>query len=102
MSDSEPLLDWLQNWYAQQCDGDWEHEWGVKIGTLDNPGWTIEIDLEETDLEGREYTLQEVDRSTQDWVRTWTAEKAFHAACGPGNLIEALTLFRAWATTPAP
>ncbi|MFE1519481.1 immunity 53 family protein [[Kitasatospora] papulosa] len=102
MSDSEPLLDWLQNWYTQQCDGDWEHEWGVKIATLDNPGWTIEIALEETDLEEREYVLQEVDRSTQDWIRTWTAEKTFHAACGPGNLAEALTLFRTWATTPAP
>jgi hypothetical protein len=22
MSDPEPPLDWLQNWYAQQCDGD--------------------------------------------------------------------------------
>ncbi|MHC3815880.1 Imm53 family immunity protein [Streptomyces sp. DT9] len=65
MSDVEPLLDWLQNWYAQQCDGDWEHEWGVKIATLDNPGWTIEIDLKETDLEEREYTLQEVGRSAQ-------------------------------------
>ncbi|MFK0239099.1 Imm53 family immunity protein, partial [Streptomyces vinaceus] len=38
---------------------DWEHEWGVKIATLDNPGWTVEIDLEETDLEGREYPLQD-------------------------------------------
>ncbi|MFD9196625.1 MULTISPECIES: immunity 53 family protein [Streptomyces] len=101
MSDSEPLLDWLQNWYTQQCDGDWEHEWGVKIATLDNPGWTIEIDLAETDLEGRDYNLQEVNRGTQDWVRTWIAEKTFHAACGPGNLTEALTLFRTWATTTA-
>ncbi|WP_223778749.1 Imm53 family immunity protein [Streptomyces sp. 135] len=25
------LLDWLQNWYARQCDGDWEHEWSVEI-----------------------------------------------------------------------
>ncbi|WP_327339050.1 immunity 53 family protein [Streptomyces sp. NBC_01324] len=102
MSDAEPLLDWLQNWYAQQCDGDWEHEWGVKIATLDNPGWTIEIDLKETDLEEREYTLQEVGRSAQDWVRTWTAERTFHAACGPGSLTEALALFRTWATTTAP
>ncbi|NED79033.1 hypothetical protein G3I76_02840 [Streptomyces sp. SID11233] len=101
MSDAEPVLDWLQNWYAQQCDGDREHEWGVKIATLDNPGWAIEIDLEETDLEEREHTLQEFSRSTQDWVRTWTAEKAFHAVCGPGNLTEALTLFRTWATTTA-
>ncbi|TJZ98306.1 immunity 53 family protein [Actinacidiphila oryziradicis] len=102
MSDSEPLLGWLQSWYARQCDGDWEHEWGVRIATLDNPGWTVEIDLEETDLEEREYPRQDVNRSTQDWVRTWTAEKTFHAACGPRNLTEALTLFRTWATATAP
>jgi hypothetical protein len=31
----------LQQWYLAQCDGDWEHEWGVQIGTLDNPGWVM-------------------------------------------------------------
>lgn len=75
---------------------------GVKIATLDNPGWTIEVDLEETDLEGREYPRQDVNRTTQDWVWAWTAEKTFHAACGPGNLSEALAIFRTWATTSAP
>jgi hypothetical protein len=102
MSDPEPLLDWLQSWYAQQCDGDWEHEWGVRIGTLDNPGWTVGIDLAETDLEEHDYPRQEINRTTQDWVRAWTAGKTFRAACGPGNLTEALTLFRTWATTIAP
>uniref|UniRef100_UPI003570A95D Imm53 family immunity protein n=1 Tax=Streptomyces toxytricini TaxID=67369 RepID=UPI003570A95D len=52
----------------------------MKIATLDNPGWTVEIDLEETDLEGREYPRRDVNRSTQDWVWAWTAEKTFHAA----------------------
>lgn len=97
MSDAESVLGWLQEWYVQQCDGDWEHAWGVKIATLDNPGWTVEIDLEETDLEGRAYTPQDASRSPHDWVRTWIAEKTFHAACGPGNLVEALSLFRSWA-----
>jgi hypothetical protein len=32
------ILPWLQGWYATQCDGDWEHEYGVSIETLDNPG----------------------------------------------------------------
>ncbi|WP_371794553.1 Imm53 family immunity protein [Streptomyces sp. NBC_01718] len=59
------------------------------------------IDLEETDLEGRKYTIQDINRSTQDWVHTWTAEKTFHATCGPENVTEALTLFRTWATTTA-
>ncbi|MGW7456070.1 immunity 53 family protein [Streptomyces sp. NPDC054787] len=103
MNDSEqhPLA-WLQDWYAKQCDGDWEHEWGVKIATLDNPGWTVQVDLEETDLEGREYPRQDVNRTSEDWVWAWTAEKTFHAACGPGNLSEALAIFRAWATASAP
>jgi hypothetical protein len=21
---------WIQRWYASQCDGDWEHSWGLK------------------------------------------------------------------------
>ncbi|MET9881195.1 immunity 53 family protein [Actinacidiphila glaucinigra] len=98
MSGSEHVLDWLQRWYGSQCDGDWEHEWGVAIGTLDNPGWSIKIDLEETDLADREYPRQQAIRSEHDWVMAWTAGKVFHAACGPGNLTEALTLFRTWAT----
>ncbi|GAA1073151.1 MULTISPECIES: immunity 53 family protein [Kitasatospora] len=98
MSDSTQVLDWLQNWYADQCDEDWEHEWGVKIATLDNPGWTVTIDLEETDLEDCEFARQDVNRSTHDWLWAWTSEKAFHVRCGPANLAEALTLFRDWAT----
>ena len=31
----------LQRWYVAQCDGEWEHAYGVEIGTLDNPGWSI-------------------------------------------------------------
>ncbi|WP_046729438.1 immunity 53 family protein [Streptomyces humi] len=102
MSESVNVLDWLQHWYAAQCDGDWEHEWGVTIGTLDNPGWTVKISLEETDLADREYPRQQVTRGEQDWVMAWTSEKEFRIACGPGNLTEALTLFRAWVAEDAP
>ena len=40
-----------ERWYSSQCDGDWEHMYGVDIGTLDNPGWTVKIDLRDTELE---------------------------------------------------
>jgi hypothetical protein len=101
MSEPENVLDWLQSWYASQCDGDWEHESGVTIETLDNPGWTIKIDLEETELADREYPGQRVARGEHDWVTAWTSEQTFRIACGPGNLSEALTLFRAWASEGA-
>ncbi|MFC9750609.1 Imm53 family immunity protein [Streptomyces niveus] len=57
----------------------------MKIATLDNPGWTVSIDLEETELEERDYIRQEINRAPQDWIRAWTAEKTFHAACGPAT-----------------
>lgn len=41
----------LQRWYNKQCNGSWEHQYGVSIDTLDNPGWTVVIDLVGTDLE---------------------------------------------------
>ena len=34
----------LQDWYLAQCNGDWEHTYGVSIGTLDNPGWTLDVE----------------------------------------------------------
>lgn len=45
MSESLDLLEWLQRWYQAQCDGDWEHECGIRIESLDNPGWLIKADL---------------------------------------------------------
>jgi hypothetical protein len=32
------ILPKLQTWYTEECNGDWEHQFGVDIGTLDNPG----------------------------------------------------------------
>ena len=97
MSDAEHVLDWLQKWYLAQCDGAWEHEWGVKIDTLDNPGWTVAIDLKGTPLGKLNYPRREIDRADDDWVEAWSAKGVFHAVRGPQNLTETLTLFRTWA-----
>ncbi len=97
MNSTEHSFDWLQRWYSEQCDGDWEHSWGIKIGPLDNPGWTVAIDLEETSLEARDYSAQSIRRSEIDWIFTRVQERRFEASCGPNKLTEVLTLFRAWA-----
>ncbi|MFE1841866.1 Imm53 family immunity protein [Streptomyces sviceus] len=85
---------------AVQRDG--EHEWGVKMATLDNLGWTVTVDLEETDLEGREFPRRDVSRSADDWVWVWACGKVLHAWCGPGNLTEVLVLFRSWVKVNIP
>jgi hypothetical protein len=45
MSEVMDLLIWLERWYQEQCDGEWEQEQGVTIQTLDNPGWLVEANL---------------------------------------------------------
>jgi len=88
----------LSAWYLAQCDGDWEHDSGVKIDTLDNPGWRVEINLEGTPLEGVAFETREdqYDDKTH-WLRCWRDATHFHAACGPGRLEDALLAFLAWA-----
>jgi hypothetical protein len=66
---------------------------------LDNPGWTVTIDLTGTRLDQATYERREVHRSEDDWCITWTENKIFTAACGPTNLAEVLHEFRQWATS---
>lgn len=51
MSEIKDELRWLEQWYQEQCDGEWEHECGVTVETLDNPGWLVKIDLRGTERE---------------------------------------------------
>jgi hypothetical protein len=91
---------WLATWYAAQCDGDWEHQNGVAIGTLDNPGWSLTINLEGTPLEGRAFVAQEHDLMND--VSWWTCDVKgtnFEGRCGPRDLPAVLSAFRKWAET---
>lgn len=93
----------LQDWYISNCDGDWEHGFGVKIDTLDNPGWSIRIDLEDTPLEGAQFeefaygVADAADASGEDWICCRVVNGVFEAAGGPAKLDEMLTTFLTWA-----
>jgi hypothetical protein len=59
------ILTRLQDWYRSQCDGDWERQYGIKINTLDNPGWQVQIELNDTPLKSAAFTTVE-DRYEDD------------------------------------
>ena len=67
-------IEFLQNWFQSNCDGNWEHNFGIKIETLDNPGWYIVVDLENTSMENT-YINQSVDSSERDWFDIKTLNK---------------------------
>jgi hypothetical protein len=90
-------LEALQHWYESQCDGDWEHEFGVKIGTLDNPGWMVDIDLEGTSLEDRAFPPINDVEPERDWISCDVRENTFRGRGGPLMLGRILRVFLDWA-----
>ena len=90
-------LVWLFKWFYNQCDGDWEHGKGIQVGTLSNPGWFIKIDIEETELQDKEFKKIFIERSEQDWIFCNRCNGVFEGDCGPFNFPEILQIFRDWA-----
>ncbi len=83
----------LQEWYEAQCDEEWEHHFGVTIGTLDNPGWIVNIDLKGTALENKTFdTIEHLD-SECDWIKCWVEDSKFNGVGGPRKLEDILTTF---------
>ncbi len=86
----------LQKWYLSQCNGDWEHGYGVKIDTLDNPGWHISIDLVGTDLKLKSFTPVRTETTETDWITRKIEGDRFEGFCGPLNLDRTLEIFLQW------
>ena len=99
MTETESPAEFLQRWYLDQCDGEWEHEFGVTIGNIDNPGWSIAIDLVGTALEDRLLDYQVLQDAEPTWVHCWSDGKKFQAAAGPSGLLTALEQFRKFSTS---
>jgi hypothetical protein len=87
------LLQRIQRWYTINCDGDWEHGHPTTITTLDNPGWSITINLEGTCLKADPIPYVLNQRSTTDWFGFAIEDKKFEGIGGAENLMEILTYF---------
>jgi hypothetical protein len=89
----------LQDWFLSQCDGGWEHENGIRIETLDNPGWLVQIDLEFTPLQGRAFPDRRVEgeRGDEEWYECRIDGTRFVGAGGARALDSILEVFLDWA-----
>ena len=83
----------LEKWYRSRCDGEWEHAGGVKIDTLDNPGWTVAIDVPKKDVENGVWDEIRIDRAPDDWMRCWQEGPRFRGCGDPGKLEQILDYF---------
>jgi len=97
----------LQEWYLSQCNEDWEHTYGVSIETLDNPGWSLEVELTDTYLEAKEFNEQsygvgnEAESSGENWIICKVKDNKFIGYGGPRKLEEIINVFLWWAKSNA-
>jgi len=88
------ILTWIQEWYNSNCNGDWEHSYGIKVDNIDNPGWRITIDLEETYLADLEIEYKLIEKSDEDWLGFKVENSKFIGFGDPFKLEEILFEFR--------
>lgn len=88
------ILDWIQHWFKDNCDGEWEKNEIVQITTLDNPGWEVEIDISKTSIANLEVKWVLNENGKQDWYGVKIENQRFIAAGDAGKLIFLLDLFK--------
>lgn len=95
------LLQWLQDWFSSVADGGWEHTYCIKIDTLDNPGWGVQIDVYGTPMEGKEF--QRIAKFFDDdhWMVCEVEKGKFIGGGDPSKLIEILRVFKEWVENTA-
>ena len=88
------ILNWIQDWFKSNCDGEWEKGEVIQITTLDTPGWEVEIDISKTSVANLEikWILNEINR--QDWYGVKVENQKFLAAGDASKLIFLLDLFK--------
>lgn len=89
-------------WYSRHCDGDWEHGYGFKIETLDNPGVSLDAGLRETELETVPFAEIKRDYGTDDrWMICRRTEDRFETRGAPSRLTDMIEEFLRWADAHA-
>lgn len=88
------MIKWLQQWYADNCNGQWEHSYGIAIGTINKPGWAVSIDLTNTTLEGIKVPDHFQETSVNDWMGYSVAANVFEAVGDPSKLERIIEVFK--------
>ena len=90
------IIEWINNWYISLCDDEWEHFYGIKIETLDNPGWIIKIDLSETPYQEKAFTSVDEDNGDDDWIKCFLRDGQYIGVGDPTKLEKILLIFKMW------
>jgi hypothetical protein len=92
-------LEWLDDWYQRQCNGEWEHRQGVHLKPLDNPGWHLTINLAGTSAVNARPQQLRLETRSGDWLACSIAGECFEGSGDPRKLEQIIGVFRLWVET---
>ncbi|MBC1451039.1 rhodanese-related sulfurtransferase [Listeria welshimeri] len=88
------ILSWVEDWYKEHCDGVWEHDYGITIGTLDNPGWYVRINLNGTSLLNKNFENIDLMVDDKNWIKCIKENEEFKGFGDSHKLITILGYFK--------
>ncbi len=92
-------LEWLDNWYQRQCNGEWEHQHGMYLQPLEGWGWHLTINLEGTSAVNARPQQVRLDTTGGDWIACSIGADRFEGAGDPLRLEQIIGVFRQWVET---
>lgn len=96
-----PLLR-LMKWYLDQCNGLWEHAFGFVIGSLDNPGVYIKINLRNTAMENVSFEEVKDNYELNDgWLICYIQDQEFNGTGSPDRIDDIISIFLNWVSENA-
>ena len=93
------LLEFFSEWIFRNCDGLWEHSYGMKIESLDNPGFFVEFDIFKTNMEKinfQEVIWESSSDPDSDWLECRVEGSKWRSACSVNNLSRVISIFKNW------
>ena len=95
-------------WYQRHCNDSWEHQHGVRLETLDNPGWLLTVDLNHTNLQGGTMTEVREGIAPEDHpvsprrIHCSVTANQFRGACNPTQVARLFHIFHLFICSQAP
>lgn len=86
----------LQNWFLYQTQVFLRKGVKIQIGTLDNPGWSLDVVIDSHNFMINEFSKVAIERTEDDWYFCYIENKIFKGRCGPKNLEDVLNIFLNW------
>jgi hypothetical protein len=92
-------LEWLDDWYQSQCNGDWEHRRGIRLQAIDTTGWTLTIDLAGTSAANASPQRLALDTTCGEWIDCTMSGNRFEGSGDTRKVEQIIGVFRQWVDT---